>query len=245
MAAVKGSKQFDMVVVRARPGLKFSLALLCIIFVGALVLVSHYYGKEAGLALKVAVVAERDILLGQLSNSTGVIKKLRQQVADLKLGDEVDTIANEEVRLSSGDLQQQIADLKEEVRFYKSVLMPNVEEKGLRIERLDVKATADPKKVRYHLLLTQVVEKHEYIQGGVEMQLVGKKDNQEVSIPFVEVADLEGKPIRFRFRYFQNIDGELTLPDGFTPVEIMVIANSTGNDSRRLERRFDWQLAEG
>jgi len=174
-----------------------------------------------------------------------MMRSLRQQMADLKLGGQVDSRANEEVRQTVESLQQNIADLKEEVRFYKSVLMPNVEEKGLRIERLDVKATADPRKVRYHLLLTQVVDKHEYIQGGVEMQLVGKRNNEEVRVSLNDAAELGGQPMRFRFRYFQNIDGEFTLPDDFTPVEVMVIANSTGRDSRRLERRFDWHLTEG
>ncbi len=245
MTAVKGSKQFKMVVVRSRPWLRLAVTAIVLGVVGVLLAASYYYGKEAGLSLKVAAVRERDTLQKQLNESASIIKNLRQGIADLSLGKEVDTKANEEVRLSVESLQQDIADLKEEVRFYKSVLMPNVSEKGLRIERLDVKATADPKKVRYHLLLTQVVDKHEYIQGGVEMQLVGKRNNKQVSIPFNEAAHLEDVPIRFRFRYFQNIDGELTLPDDFTPVEIMVVANSTGRNGRRLERRFDWQLVGG
>lgn len=245
MAAVKESKQFKMVVIRSRPGFKFTMALLGLVAVGILGAASYYYGKETGLALKVAVVQENDSLKAQLKNSAAMIKKLRQQKADLKLGEEVDSRANEEVRLAVESLQQNIARLKEEVRFYKSVLMPNVEDKGLRIERLDVKATADPRKIRYHLLLTQVVDKHEYIQGRVEMQLVGKRYNEEVRFSFNDIAELAGKPMRFRFRYFQNIDGEFTLPDNFTPVEIMVTTNSTGRDNRRLERRFDWHLTEG
>lgn len=234
-----------MVVSRSRPGLQFTMTILALVTVGIVGVASHHYGKETGLALKVAVVRERASLQEQLLDSAAVIKRLRQEKADLKLGEAVDSRANEEVRLAVESLQQDIADLKEEVRFYKSVLMPNVEEKGLRIERFDVKATADPRKIRYHLLLTQVVDKHEYIQGAVEMQLVGKRNNEEVRISFNDVAELEGKSIRFRFRYFQNIDGEFTLPDDFIPVEIMVVANSTGRNSRRLERRFDWQLSEG
>ena len=245
MAAVKGSKQFKMVVVRSRPGLKFALWVFALVAVGILGVASHHYGKESGLALKVAVVKERDDLQTQLIDSATKIRRLRQEKADLTLGVQVDSRANEEVRQTVESLQQSIADLKEEVRFYKSVLMPNVEDKGLRIERLDVNATADPRKIRYRLLLTQVVEKHEYIQGGVEMQLVGKRNNEEVRISFAEIAELNGQSMQFRFRYFQNLNGEFTLPDDFTPVEILVTANSTGRDRRRLERRFDWQLAEG
>lgn len=234
-----------MVVRRSRPELKFLVAVLGLVAVGILVVASHRYGNETGMAARVAVVIERDNLQRQLDESAVLMRRLSQVNADLKLGEEVDSIANDEVRQTVESLQQDIADLREEVRFYKAVLMPNVEEKGLRIERLDVKATADPRKIRYHLLLTQVVEKHEYIQGKVEMQLVGKRNNEETRLSFNDVAELDGRPMLFRFRYFQNLDGEITLPDDFTPVEVMVVANSTGPDSRRLERRFDWQLAEG
>jgi hypothetical protein len=166
MAAVKGSKQFKMVVVRSRPGLKIAITMLVMISVCVAVYASFLVGEERGLELKVEVVKERDGLQQQLNESVELIKSLRQEMADRKLGETVDSKANEEVRLSVESLQQDIADLKEEIRFYKSVLMPNVEEKGLRIERLDVKTTADPRKVRYHLLLTQVVDKHEFIQGS-------------------------------------------------------------------------------
>jgi hypothetical protein len=233
------------VVIRARPVLKVAMTVLALTAVGILVAASHYYGRETGVASKVVVIKERDSLQAQLNGSEVTVRRLRQEKAGLKLGEQVDSRANQEVRQLVESLQQNVADLKEEVRFYKAVLMPNVEEKGLRIERLDVKATADPRKVRYHLLLTQVVDKHEYIQGRVEMQLVGQRNNEEVSISFNDVAELDGQPMGFRFRYFQNIDGEFTLPDDFTPVEIMVIANSTGRDRRRLERRFDWRLTEG
>jgi len=48
--------------------------------------------------------------------------------------------------------------------------------------------------------------------------------------------------IRFRFRYFQNINGELVLPDGFEPREVMIVAQSSGNNAQRLEKRFEWRL---
>jgi len=245
MAAVKGSKQFKMVVVRSRPGLKFAFAGVCFAAIAALVYGSYLNGMREGLALKATIVEQRDLLQSQLGASKAEVIAMRQSIADKAVGEEIDTFANEEVRLTVESLQNDIAELKAEVGFYKSVLMPNVNEKGLRIERLELKATADPLKVRYHLLLTQVVDKHLFIQGGVQMSLVGTRDNQEVSIPFGELNGMNNPSTGFRFRYFQNIDGELVVPDGFSPMEIEVVATSTGPSGRRLERRFDWKLLEG
>ena len=170
---------------------------------------------------------------------------MRQEVADLKLGGQVDTRANEEVRQTVEVLQDQIAQLNEEIRFYKGVMLPNVEEKGLRIERLDVENTEERNKYRYSLLLTQVVDKHDYVQGGVEIALLGREGESEKQLLLSELNEAKQASIRFRFRYFQNINGELLVPDGFVPKEVMIIAKSSGRNGQRLEKKFDWRLSGG
>ena len=245
MALVKGSKQFDMVVVKNRPLYWLLVNTTAITVLVVLGLSSFYYGKNEGLSLKTEVIQEKDDLIKKLSRSETSVRRMRQKIADLNLGTEVDQKANEAVRTEVESLQQHVADLNEEVKFYKSVLMPNVEEKGLRIERLDVKGTADPNKIRYDLLLTQVMEVHQYIQGDVKMQLVGKKNNEEVTVSLESLSEVSDKPIRFKFKYFQNLNGEFILPKDFIPMEIMVVVNSSNKGNRRIERRFDWQLSEG
>ena len=124
--------------------------------------------------------------------------------------------------------------------------MPNVGEKGLRIERLDMKASNEPNKFNFSLLLTQVVEKHEYIQGSVVIKLLGQQVGEEgTSEKQYAVTELNGEnseQLRFRFRYFQNIDNQLTVPEGFEPREITIVAQSSGRNSQRLEKKFDWQI---
>ena len=51
--------------------------------------------------------------------------------------------------------------------------------------------------------------------------------------------------VKFRFRYFQNINGEMILPEGFQPREVMVVAQSSGRNAQRLEKTFDWPLNGG
>ncbi len=121
-------------------------------------------------------------------------------------------------------------------------MLPNVEEKGLRIERLDMKSSAENNIFNFSLLLTQIVEKHDYIQGGVEITIVGQQSGAERELTLAALSRDSQKSIRFRFRYFQNIDGELTVPDGFEPTQIMVVARTSGRKTQRLERKFDWLL---
>ncbi len=242
MAAVKGSKQYQMVVVPHRPFYKATIFCVCLVAVAALSALTYRYGLTEGLATKVAVVDELEELRQHLTDSAGLVGGLRQEVAVLKLGGQVDSKANEEVRQTVEQLEAQIAEFKEEIRFYKGVMLPNVEEKGLRIERLDVKRSGDPNKINFSLLLTQVVEKHDYVQGGVEISVFGRHHDAEKKLTLNEMSPGAKDSIRFRFRYFQNIDGELNLPEGFKPQQILIVARSSGRNSQRLEKKFDWQI---
>jgi len=244
MTVVKGSKQHQMVVVPYRPWYKFGIFCLFLVALTAFSWLTYRYGMSQGLATRVEVIRERDAIKRQLEESGKLIAGMRQQIADLKVGGQIDSRANEEVRQTVEELQNQIAELNEEIRFYKGVMLPNVEEKGLRIERLDLKNEGEPGKYRFSLLLTQVVDKHQYIEGGVHIDLLGTKDNVETKLPLTEISSA-GEVIKFRFRYFQNIDGELTVPEGFQPREFMVVAQSSGRKGQRLEKKFQWSTGEG
>jgi hypothetical protein len=241
MAAVKGSKQHQMVVVPYRPLYK---AMIFIAFLFAMAVfgwLTYEFGNNQGLELKVEVVREKDLISKELGEARALISEMRQEIADLTVGGEIDNQANEEVRQTIENQQNLLAAQNEEISFYKGVMLPNVANKGLRIERLDVSSNV-PGRVRYSLLLTQVVDKHDYVQGGVRMYLLGQNDGQEETIQVSESGGDKAEAIKFRFRYFQNISGELQLPEGFVPRDVMVVAQSSGLNAQRLEKTFDWPL---
>ncbi len=245
MAAVKGSRQYEMVIVPHRPWYKAGILCLFVLALVAFSALTYQYGMGQGLATRVEVVRERDDIKSQLIESQRTIERMRQENADLKVGGQIDSRATEEVRQTVESLQNEIAELNEEIRFYKGVMLPSVEEKGLRIERLNVKSGggAGAGQYRYSLLLTQVVEKHEYIQGSVQISLVGVQNSAQVSLPLGQISEAATN-IKFRFRYFQNIDGQLTIPTGFVPKEFLVVAQ-TGDNGLRIEKKFHWQTGEG
>lgn len=241
MAAVKGSKLHEMVVVPYRPLYK---AMIFIAFLFAMVVfgwLTYEFGNNQGLELKVEVVREKDLISKELGEARALINEMRQEIADLTVGGEIDNQANEEVRQTIENQQNLLAAQNEEISFYKGVMLPNVANKGLRIERLDVSSNV-PGRVRYSLLLTQVVDKHDYVQGGVRISLLGQNDGQEETIQVSESGRDKAEAIKFRFRYFQNIIVEQQLPEGFVPREVMVVVQSSGLNAQRLEKTFDWRL---
>jgi cell division protein FtsB len=245
LVAVKGSKQYQMMVVPNRPFYKWMVFFMCVIAVAVLCFFTYRYGLDVGIATRFEVVQEREALRQQLTTSEQRITAMRQEVATLRLGEEVDTKATEEVRETVESLQSQLAELNEEIRFYKGVMIPDADSKGLRIERMNLRALGDEGRFSYSLLLTQVVDKHDYVQGGVEIKLVGRQADETVELNLGSMSTENKSSERFRFRYFQNIEGELEIPSDFEPEAVMVIAQPSGNRAQRLEKRFDWQLVGG
>ena len=241
MATVKGSKLHHMVVVPYRPLYKVMIFIVFLFAMAVFGWLTYEFGNNQGLELKVEVAREKDLISKELGEARALINEMRREIADLTVGGEIDNQANEEVRQTIENQQNLLAAQNEEISFYKGVMLPNVANKGLRIERLDVSSNV-PGRVRYSLLLTQVVDKHDYVQGGVRISLLGQNDGQEETIQISDSGRDEAEAITFRFRYFQNIMVEQQLPNGFVPREVMVVVQTSGLNAQRLEKTFDWSL---
>ena len=59
-----------------------------------------------------------------------------------------------------------------------------------------------------------------------------------------EIGEPETYPLKFRFRYFQDLSGVITLPPGFAPQTVEVVARRRGAKTADLSRTFAWMVAE-
>lgn len=242
MSVVKTKKQHQLVVVPYRPFLKAMWA--CGIVFASIGLTWLFYdlGMSRGADLKEKVLSENISVKQELTRRDVEINQLKRQLADIELGGEIDAQANVQVMNEIEALKTEIAELNEEISFYKGIMLPRVGEKGLRIERLDIKETLEIDKVKYTLMLTQVVDKHNYIRGEVEIKVIGNLGEEIKEMMLADISSSDKNTIGFRFRYFQTLTGEFELPEGFLPQQVLVTAKSVGRSSQTLERRFDWQV---
>ena len=179
-----------------------------------------------------------DSLEAMSRSNEAQIAELNQQLIDSDLGREVDRDAAQELRASIKSLRDEIAGLQEEVRFYKSLMSPSSLERGLQIAEFEVTPTGVERQYSYHILLTQVESRRDWIQGELQLSVTDEKREQVLSL--TELAELDAYPLKFRFRYFQALSGVLTLPDGFSPHAVMLTALRRGTPNQKQERRFDW-----
>jgi len=80
------------------------------------------------------------------------------------------------------------------------------------------------------------------VSGSFTVELEGVRDKQPVHLTLAEAGGQvrDSGDVPFSFRYFQSIERELTLPEGFEPSAINVEVKSSRQQP--LRQSFPWQV---
>lgn len=187
------------------------------------------------------------------------IEQLESRLIQADLSGGVDRDAAQALKHDIRALKDEVAALTEEVTFYKSLMAPSSVAKGLQIADFELTAMEEPGRFTFHLLLTQVENRRDWVQGEASLEVHGKlvpdsSDDRttgsdsvtlitERVLPLTEIGEGDSYPLKFRFRYFQDLTGVISLPPGFEPERITVRAGKRGASTDALTRSFDWAVA--
>lgn len=242
---VAGSADARMILVPYEKGHQFKRRAAIVLIILVLSVAGTYAGYRYGVTDQTNAVNQRDELLIKAANLDKEIKNLQEQVAIFKHGSELEKQATERVRQENIQLQNRVSELEEAVTFYKGIMAPKKNDKGLRIEKASLEITKNKQRIRFKVVLTQVADNRSYVSGRVNIKLHGLENGEKKAISLATLSeDMDSQGAKFKFRYFQDIVGEFEIPAGFTPEQFEVIAQSTGRKAMRLEKKFDWILEE-
>lgn len=187
---------------------------------------------------------------------------LEAELVDARLQANVQAEASNTLREDLTSAHEKAARLTEEVAFYKGLMSPSSLARGLQVAELELTPGAEPGQYAYQLLLTQVALRRSYISGEVRVDIIGHygdavvgdaaagdaveagdgqdgaAENGEAVLSLTELTALNTYPLKFRFRYFQDLTGQLTLPAGYVPDRVLVTANQSGKEA--LQVTFGW-----
>ena len=143
------------------------------------------------------------------------------------------------------DQKQRIADLEENLRFYKGLMAPGEVAQGLSLRAIELVAQQEPRRYAYRILVQQEAHKHELLKGKLLVEVIGVLGGQQVNYPLVGLSDeLTDELLALSFRYFQAIEGYMTLPEGFVPSDILVVASVSSPRKIEAREQYPWHLQE-
>lgn len=228
---------------RAKPKLLYLMAVVAV--VGS-VLLAHELGRLNGGYSYLDQRRERDELTAAIDERDRTIEDLRRQVAILETSQEIDQETYTLVEQNLDELQAQIQAQEEELAFYRGIISPEDGAAGLRVQSLEMRPTDAAQGFLLHLVLVQAITHDRRVSGTVSFDITGSLDGEQVQLNLGDiVADDSGGAMAYAFRYFQDLQRQLVLPEGFEPDEVLMQIRPREPSGQALEQSFEWSAIAG
>ena len=189
----------------------------------------------------VDAASERQAMLREISTLDDEIAALKQEIARLETHREIDREAYEVVETDLADLQRKIQEQTDAIAFYRGIVSPKDGSRGLKVQDLKLSRGNDERHFNLRLVLVQVMQHDRSVKGEVNFSVDGAQDGVAKTYNLAELLPEDGDSNwPFAFRYFQDFDRELVLPEGFTPERINVEVVSRTKTIANVKQSFDW-----
>lgn len=181
--------------------------------------------------------------IAQLDNN---IVELKQEIAVLETNREVDRESYREVEAGLAALQAKIQEQRDAIAFYRGIVSPSDGNSGLRVQNLKLTRGKREREFNVRLVLVQAMKHDRKVSGDVNLSILGSQGGVETRYTLADlIPDDADKAWVYSFRYFQNFERRLILPDGFTPERITVEVRSRTRSISSIEESFAWASSQG
>lgn len=186
--------------------------------------------------------AQRDLaqVRARLGQQQGELRRLSQRETTLGVSDRISRTANQELQASLAERDEEIAGLRADVAFYERLVGATAPRRGLSVHLAEF-SRAPGGAWQYQITLTQTLNRGAISEGRMRFAVEGVRGGQLATVGWDELHQQPGVAGQaYSFRYFQQLDGSVMLPGGFTPQRVKV--QLSGGDNA-VEQAFDWKLA--
>jgi len=186
----------------------------------------------------------------QIQQRDATIRELRRMAADYETFRASQTQERSEVSRTIGDLQAQVARQRQEMEFYKGIVVKESNKAEVAIQQLRVTPAANgPDRYVVRLTLVQPTRPDGIVTGNVVLSLEGQQPGQpEGKTTRLDLAALTGGQTRelpYSFRYFENMDPEIVIPAGFRPDRLTVEIRSSRRGVEPVVQTILWSVEIG
>lgn len=166
---------------------------------------------------------ERETLLSQIADletrNSSLVKKNAQLAGDSKIEHDAYQLANQSLIKN----QKEILRLKEELVFYQGIVSPSSAALGVNLQSFDVTSKNSQNLFSYKVVLTKNGKSTRKVKGKFGVIIRGENSSGGAELKLIDIKkENNGLVDSFSFRYFQVFEGELVLPETFTPYEVEI-----------------------
>lgn len=162
------------------------------------------------------------------------INDLLRQVAELDTLKASQEQERRELARTIGELQAEVAQQRQQLEFFRGIVGSANERPEIEIRSLQVVPAIKAGSRLLRLSLVQPGTPSTVIGGVVATVIEGRQGGKS--------ARLAGPELAFRFRYFQNLEGEFSLPADFQPERITLEIKPAKANSKPITQTLIWPV---
>ncbi|MDE2089071.1 MAG: hypothetical protein KGJ12_03505 [Gammaproteobacteria bacterium] len=239
-------KKTKQLVITSYQPWKLALAgvFVAIVLVACAAWLFDYGRREAGFD-STAAATERRRLMDRVATLDKANTRLSEQAVLLTRTLQIDRQANADVKRTLNRLQSEIIELREEVAFYRSIVSPSGPRSGLNIQSFKVEYMGRGRLYHYVLVLTRMLKDRAIVRGFVTLEIEGTQRGSPRKLTLSDITTPSMKQISFSFKYFQDLEGNIQLPQGFTAKNVVVHVLTRGKHPVTIEKSYPWPRTAG
>lgn len=168
---------------------------------------------------------------------------LKKQLSSLEQQHTIREIEYQRLSAEIKDLLRANAELKEDNALYQHVMGKPHSKNGLAIQRLQIYATQSPNIFQYQLMLISNLPQKKLLKGGAQIAVSGKMGLKDLTLPMQGItSSADAASLGFKFKNYQELTGELLLPNGFEPKSVIVRVEPQNDGKLKSIQVFPWWL---
>ncbi|MCF6225696.1 MAG: hypothetical protein L3J22_05250 [Xanthomonadales bacterium] len=214
----------------------FKLYVLLIFFTAVLSAVLTYFLAVPELHRSLVSLGEAE---EQLKISEKNIQSLNAEKILLEQQSTIIRGANNRLLETENEYQSEIAQISSELAFYRRLAGAGGKLEGLTINKFMLQQTASERVAHFKLTLTQNLQKARTINGDIHILVRGTLANQPGLLNWQSLHPENTQLPKFSFKYFQQVEGYLTLPQDFIPESVEITLKP--EKKSRVQASFSWQ----
>ena len=218
------------------------LSIIAIIAAIAVIIFSAFeYGRFVAGFDQAETDTEIAFLQAKISELTKAKEDLLREKARLTRGQDIDRDASSQVKKTLAEAQAQILEMKEELTFYRNIVQPRKSKRTVVVKKMVLNEQAD-NSYNYKLVLIQDGRNDVAVRGFVELSIEGEQADGKVvrlDLPTVATKKVD-KRQKFGFKYFQNFEGGIRIPEGFKPLSFYIRVLPKSSRVPKVEEVIAW-----
>jgi cell division protein FtsB len=166
---------------------------------------------------------------------------LEQRNATLARSDQISRQANQDLQDTLSQRDEEISGLRADTAFYDRLVGPTAKREGLNVFSSEF-TSGGGNMWKYRIMLTQTLNRGAISAGHMSFTVEGTQDGKPATLDWAQLhPQSDASEQSYSFRYFQRMEGSVTLPVGFVPQRVRV--SLRGGDAV-IDRDFDWKTAD-